>query len=69
METTCPNCGYCRHCGRGAIARPYLSPYVAPYYPGHYGGWWQVQPYQPIAGGITYTVAGTVPYTMAGGIK
>ena len=25
----CPNCGYCRHCGRGGHCRP-VVPWVAP---------------------------------------
>jgi hypothetical protein len=22
IDTTCPHCGYCRHCGRGLAAQP-----------------------------------------------
>lgn len=37
---TCPNCGYCLHCGRGGYREPYY-----PYYPPY--------PYSPW---ITYTM-------------
>jgi hypothetical protein len=29
--STCPNCGYCRHCGRGGSWYPYKPPYTEPY--------------------------------------
>ena len=38
-KETCPNCGYCPHCGRSA--QPY---YPQPYYP--VTPWWQA-PYYP----------------------
>lgn len=28
---TCPNCGYCPHCGRGTIPMPYRPIYISPY--------------------------------------
>lgn len=36
-QDTCPNCGYCKHCGRGA--NPYQQPYKHPYL--NPIPWWQ----------------------------
>ena len=33
LNSPCPNCGYCPHCGRGGY-RPYISPYI-PYTPSY----------------------------------
>jgi len=38
---SCPNCGYCPHCGRSN--NPY--PYTYPYYPSYPNEWWQT-PYR-----------------------
>lgn len=58
---TCPNCGYCPHCGRSA--QPYRTLPVYPW-PGYYGGWWQIPSY-PVTypGGSTWTTAGNQPVT------
>jgi len=60
-QTTCPNCGYCPHCGQSRQMRPY---YIPPYY---VQPWWM----QP---SITWTTAGAVtsghqltPNTTGGG--
>lgn len=45
MEHTCPNCGYCRHCGKGGGGNQW------PYYPGWY-------PYT--APSVSWTTGGTV---------
>lgn len=31
MYGTCPNCGYCPHCGRGGWTRPYPT-FAPPYF-------------------------------------
>lgn len=42
-DWTCPNCGYCPHCGRGAQMVPmYPQPIYPRPWPG--GGWWGIYP-------------------------
>jgi len=54
MNTTCPNCGYCPHCGRSAAPPP-----VYPYWPSHpwYTPFWAVTP-NSMPATPTYTTYG-----------
>lgn len=55
----CPNCGYCKECGRSD--RPVFVPYPVPYYPMPTLPWWQLQPWSTAGGNYqngTITIVG-----------
>lgn len=62
MSETCPNCGYCKHCGRGGyITAPWVSPRY-PIYPTYLPPPWTYPTWTtadiPMGGsGTTFTVS------------
>jgi len=57
-KDTCPNCGYCQHCGRGGgYMGPTIYPQTWPGYPNPYIG--DVPPITTGSGGTSRTVTVT----------
>jgi hypothetical protein len=64
---TCPNCGYCPHCGRSAqpVYPPTFVPYWPPTLPVYPSPWWQVPPMGPTWTTGTITAGDNVTYDLS----
>lgn len=63
VESKCPHCGYCEHCGRSDRVAPYPYPYPVPY-PVYPRPW---QPRHPWSSPWIYGSGSTLNPTVSGG--